>query len=94
MELTYVIQNQTDNDDLLDPSEAWKWTVRCDDEFEAYLQIEKCKTMAGVHGHTILNVFLDGQRFDARSFYTEGANADNFGYDETVSITRHIDETR
>jgi len=94
MKLTYVIQNQTDNNNLLDRGEAWKWTVTCDDEFEAYLQIEKCKAMAGVHGHRILNVFLDGQRFDARSFYTEGANADNFDYDETVSISRHNDETR
>lgn len=93
MELSYVIQNQTDNDDLLDPGEAWKWTVRCHDEFEAYLQIEKCKTMAGVHGHAILNVFLDKQRFDARSFYTDGVNADNFEYEESVKISRRIDET-
>jgi hypothetical protein len=93
LKLTYVIQNQTDNDDLLEPGEAWKWTVNCDDAFEAYLQIERCKTMAGVHGHTILNVFLDGQRFDSRSFYTDNANADNFEYEESVKISRHINET-
>jgi len=94
MELSYVIQNQTDNDDLLDPGEAWKWTVSCEDEFEAYAQIEKCKTMASFYGHKILNVFLDGQKFDARSFYTEGVNADNFEYNEAVHISRYIDETR
>jgi hypothetical protein len=38
-------------------------------------------------------VFLNGQRFDPRSFYTDNANANNFEYDETVKISRHMNET-
>ena len=86
MILTYVIRNDTEDDFPLDPGEVWKFIVRADDKHDAYLQMEKVKLSASMHGHTILNVYLDNRRFDAREYWTEGSNSDNFGYDDSIQI--------
>ena len=44
-------------------------------------------------GHTIMNVFFDNEPFDAREWFTDGANSDNFDYDEKMKIDKVIDET-
>jgi len=43
MKLSYVIHNQTDNDFPLEPKEAWKFIVEADDEYDAYMQMEKSR---------------------------------------------------
>ena len=92
MILEYVIKNNSTSEFPIEPGEAWKWTVHCDDVFDAYLHIEKIKMMARTHGHTLMNVFLNGANFDAREWYTEGANSDNYDYDPEVVIAEHINE--
>jgi len=93
MILTYVIQNQTDDDFPLEPNEAWKFIVQADDEYDAYLHMEKVKMSARMYGHTILNVYLDGNKFDPREYWTEGANSDDFGYVDSILISQVRDET-
>ena len=93
MIMSYVIKNNTDNDFPLDRNEAWKFVVNVDDDYDAYMQIEKVKISARMHRHTILNVYLDGRRFDAREYWTEGANSDNFDYDDSIQIHQISDET-
>lgn len=93
MILSYVIHNKTDKDFPLGINEAWKFIVEADDEYDAYMQMEKVKMSAHMYRHTIMNVYLDGVRFDAREYWTEGANSDDFDYDETVPITEIRDET-
>jgi hypothetical protein len=93
MKLSYVIHNQTDNDFPLEPNEAWKFIVEADDEYDSYMQMEKVKMAAQMHRHTILNVYLDGKRFDAREYWTEGANSDDFDYDDSIQISQLRDET-
>ena len=94
MILSYVVQNTSNNNDLLDTDEAWKWTVNCEDEFEAYQQIERVKLMADMHGHKIINVYLDDEKFDPRHFYTDGANEEPFEYNQHIAISKHLDETK
>ena len=55
--------------------------------------MSKCKMQVGQFGHTIMNVYLDTLPFDAREWYTEGANSDDFDYDENLKIDNIIDET-
>jgi hypothetical protein len=93
MILSYVILNKTNNDFPLDPNEAWKFIVEVEDEYDAYVQMEKVKTAARMHGHTILNVYLDDAPFDAREYWTEGANSDDFDYDDSIQISQIRDET-
>lgn len=93
MILSYVIHNKTNNDFPLDPNETWKFVVEADDEYDAYMQMEKVKMSARMYGHTILNVYLDGARFDPREYWTEGANSDDFDYDDSVKISQIRDET-
>jgi len=94
MILSYVIKNNTNSDFPLDRGEAWKFIVRADDHHDAYLQMEKVKMSAAMHQHDILNVYLEGVRFDAREYWTEGANSDDFEYDDLVSISKVNDETK
>ena len=94
MILSYVIKNNTENDFPLDRGEAWKFIVSADDEYDAYLQMEKVKLSAGMHRHSILNVYLDGVRFDPRAYWTEGANSDDFEYDDLIAIDNISDETK
>ncbi len=94
MLLSYVIKNDTTNDFPLEAGEAWKFVVRVEDEDDAYNQLEKVKMSSGDYGHTIMNVYLDGRPFDARSYWTEGANADDFAYDDMVHIHQTQDETK
>jgi len=93
MILSYVIHNKTNNDIPLGRNEAWKFIVEADDEYDAYTQMEKVKMSARMYRHTIMNVYLDGVPFDAREYWTEGANSDDFDYDESVQITEIRDET-
>jgi len=92
MILTYVIHNQTTNDFPLELNETWKFIVEADDEYDAYMQMEKVKMSARMYGHTILNVYLNDSRFDGREYWTEGANSDNFGYDDSIQISQIRDE--
>ena len=92
MILEYVIKNNSTTERVLDPGEAWKWTVHCEDKFDAYSHLEKIKMMASGHGHSLMNVFLDGSHFDAREWYTQGANSDSCDYDPEVVISNHINE--
>jgi hypothetical protein len=94
MILSYVIKNYTNSDFPLECGEAWKFIVSADDEYDAYMQMEKVKLSAGMHRHDILNVYLNGANFDAREYWTDGANSDDFEYDELVSISRVHDETK
>ncbi|ESS14732.1 hypothetical protein MOLA814_00293 [Betaproteobacteria bacterium MOLA814] len=41
MIMSYMIKNNTDNDFPLDRNEAWKFVVNVDDDYDAYMQIEK-----------------------------------------------------
>ena len=93
MILSYVIYNQTGNDFPLDCKEAWKFIVEAEDEYDAYMQMEKVKMSARMYGHTILNVYLNNARFDAREYWTEGANSDDFDYDDSIRISQIRDET-
>lgn len=93
MILSYVIHNKTNNDFPLGLNEAWKFIVEADDKYDAYLQMEKVKMSARMHRHTIMNVYLDGAPFDAREYWTEGANSDDFDYDDAIQITEIRDET-
>jgi len=94
MILSYVIKNNADSDFPLGRNEAWKFIVNVEDEYEAYVQIEKVKNSAKLNSHIILNVYLDGRYFDAREYWTEGANSDDFDYDDSVQIHKIQDETR
>ena len=94
MKLSYVVKNNTDSDQILDPGEAWQWIVTVEDEFEAYSQIEKVKLSAKCNGHEIMNVYLNDQEFDARAYWTDGANSDDFEYDAQVAIANVTDETK
>jgi hypothetical protein len=94
MILKYVIKNNSDSDVPLELGEAWQFVCHCDDEHEAYVQIEKVKLSAQRFGHDVMNVYLDDTPFDARSWWTEGANADDFPYDESVVISSVQDETK
>jgi hypothetical protein len=94
MILTYVVHNTTDNDFPLEPGEAWKFIVAVEDEYDAYMQIEKVKTAAIAYGHKIMNVYLDNARFDARSYWTDGANGDDFEYQDDLKIDQVRDETK
>ena len=93
MILSYVIYNKTNSDFPLCINEAWKFIVEADDKYDAYAQMEKVKMSARMYRHTIMNVYLDGARFDPREYWTEGANSDNFDYDESIKITEVRDET-
>jgi hypothetical protein len=94
MILKYVIKNNTDSDFPIEPGEAWQFVCRCDDEHDAYVQMEKVKMSAGQFGHDVMNVYFEGRPFDARSWWTQGANADDFPYDPSVAISSVQDETR
>lgn len=94
MILSYVIKNNTINDFPLDAGEAWKFVVHVSDADDAYQQIEKVKMSASGYGHDIMNVYLDDRPFDARSYWTQGANEDNFMYDDAVEIHKIQDETK
>lgn len=94
MILEYVIKNNTDADFPLDPGQAWQFICHCDDEHDAYVQMEKIKLTAQQFEHDIMNVYLDGHPFDARGWWTEGSNTDNFSYDESVVISSVQDETK
>lgn len=94
MILRYVIKNNTEADYPLDAGEAWQFICRCDDEHDAYKQMEKVKQSALNFGHDIMNVFLNDIPFDARGWWTQGANLDDYVYDDAVVITRVQDETK
>jgi hypothetical protein len=94
MILKYVIKNNSDGDLPIEPGEAWQFVCRCDDTHDAYVQMEKVKMSARQFGHDIMNVYLDGARFDPRSWWTQEAHADNFHYDDSVAISSVRDETR
>ena len=91
--LSYLIKNNTQKDYPLKPGEAWKFIVQVEDKQDAYTQMSKCTLQAGQFGHTIMNVFFDNEPFDAREWFTDGANSDNFDYDEKMKIDKVIDET-
>jgi len=92
MILSYVIHNKTDNDFPLEVNEAIKFIVEVDDKHDACEHLDKVKISAQMCNHTILNVYLDNAKFDARQFLTEGANSDNFDYDDSIKISRTRDE--
>ena len=88
MILSYVIVNNTESNFPLDPGEVVKFIIDADDEYDAYLKIEMAKSSAVLCNHKVMNVYLNGSRFDAREYWTEGANSDDFDYDDTISINR------
>jgi hypothetical protein len=94
MILKYVIKNNADDDFPIEPGEAWQFVCHCDDEHDAYAQMEKVKMSAQQFGHDVMNVYLEDRPFDARSWWTQGANADDFPYDQSVAISCVQDETR
>lgn len=94
MNLSYVIKNNTSGDFPLQPGEAWKFIVHVDDVDEARDQMEKVKMSAAGHAHDIMNVYLDDRPFDARAHATDGANEDDFPYDDTLVIHKVNDETK
>lgn len=94
MILKYVIKNNANGDFPLEPGEAWQFVCSCEDENDAYEQMEKVKASARGFGHDVMNVYLDGQPFDARGWWTQGANGDDFPYDESIVISSIRDETK
>lgn len=93
MKLTYMIHNRTNNDFPLEPGKTWQFIVEAEDTLDAYNQMEKVKVSAGIYNHSILNVLLDRRPFDARAYWTKGANSDGFEYDEKIKIDKLRDET-
>lgn len=88
MLLSYVLVNNTESNFPLDPGEVVKFIVDAEDEYDAYLKMEMAKSSAALCHHKVMNVFLDGIRFDAREYWTEGANSDDFEYDDTLIVNR------
>ena len=94
MKLEYTIRNDGPSDFPLAEGEAWKFVLHCEDEEDAWQQMEKVKYNSNMFMHSVMNVYLDGRMWDAREWYTEGANHDNFPYDDTVVVTTTNDETK
>ena len=94
MILKYIVKNNTSGDFPLDPGEAWQFIVDVTDPEEACTQIEQVKSSAAQFGHDIMNVYLDGQPFDAKAHWTSGADADAFPYDDTIAVSQVRDETQ
>tara|TARA_B110000305_G_C19088120_1_gene469447 strand:+ start:114 stop:434 length:321 start_codon:yes stop_codon:yes gene_type:complete len=92
--LSYVIVNNTSKDFPLEPGETWKFIVKVEDQFSAYNQMAKCKSMANKVGHDIMNVYLDGDKFNPRGWYTDGVNEDNITYNDNIKIDNLTDETK
>ena len=91
--LSYVIINNGDADYLLEKGETWKFTVAVEDTFDAYNQMMKCQLQAEQHGHSIMNIYLDGAPFNPRGWYTDGVNHDKIDYDDNIKIDNVTDET-
>lgn len=94
MILSFVIKNDTESDLPLEPGETWKYIVNVIDPSDAALHMQKVQMSASAFGHTVMNVYLDDHPFDARAHWTDGAHADDFVYDESVTIHKVQDETR
>lgn len=91
--LSYVIFNNTDNSNLLEPNEAWKFIVDVEDENEAYMQMAKVFRGSRMTGFKVMNVYLNNNQFNPRAWYTDGVNSDNIEYDENIKINQLHDET-
>ena len=92
--LSYVIFNNTEKSNLLEPNEAWKFIVNVEDENEAYMQMAKVFHGAAMTNYKVMNVYLNDHEFNPREWYTDGVNSDNIKYDENIKINQIHDETK
>jgi len=93
-ELTFVVINNTDSDYPLGKGETWKFLVSVEDANEAYMHMQKAQLSAKGFGHDIINVYLDGNKFNPREWYTDGANQDKIDYLEDVKIDNVSDQRK
>ncbi len=91
--LSYIIFNNTQDSNVLEPGEAWKFIVNVEDKNEAYIQMSKVFQGAASNNHKVMNVYLNDYEFNPREWYTDGVNSDNIRYDEDININKIHDET-
>ena len=94
MILEYMVRSKDpDKEDLImEDGDVFQFRVPVSDEMEAYQQMTKVFFGAQLHGHEVINVFLNGKRFNPRGWYTNGMNADKVRHLTEIEPTHIIDQ--